>query len=318
MQEHDIANLEDNLRRALAIKAEDLLHTLGGDEGAKIYEAFLGIPYNRALLSTLLMKQPDLATIDLDRFRIAEQVRALHEMLETLSLGLRPWQQSPDAETIQHEALYPLEGFLSALPSMARGIWDTSSVRDGPLRSFFDDCAAWANLVEAIERAFEDEGDLYIIRVADLARLSGVELRTMRNRVGPMKPIRTAPQRSLKYQELRGSSFVGVNTLDALVWLSGRQKVVTSIIDPSWVETVLEEARDPRTIGRAPIVLALINEDPLPEIAERLGWSEQKLKLWAERGPNNNADDAKALAHLADLCPDTYAAKCAAVATPTA
>lgn len=312
MQKHDITDLEDALRRALALKAEDLLHTLGGDEGEQIYEAFLGIAYNRELLTSCLMKQPELETIDLERFKITKQVRALHTMLETLSLGLNPWQQAPDAETIQHEAVYPLKGFLSALPSVAAGIWDTSPVRDGPLRSFFDDCVAWAHLVEAIEQTFDDDGNLYIIRVADLARLSGVELRTMRNRVGPLKPIRTTPQRSLKCQELSGSSFVGVNTLDALIWLSGRQQLVTSTMDPSWVETVLEGASDPRTIGRAPIVLALINEDSFPEIARRLGWPERKLKRWADEGPTDNAEDAKTLANLAGLCPDTYAAQCAA------
>jgi hypothetical protein len=173
-------------------------------------------------------------------------------------------------------------------------------------------------LVEGIERAFYDNGDLYVIRVADLARLSAVELRTMRNRVGPLRPIRTTPERSHKLQALGGTSFVGVNTLDALAWLSARQEVVTSPLDPSWVEDRLGEAKQPSTVGRAPIVLALINEDPLPKIARCLGWAEQKLRKWADEGPTNDSEDAKALANLAGLSPESYAAKCAAVRKLTA
>lgn len=312
MEQPDLIKLQDDLRVALALKADDLLFTVGGNLGERLQDEFLGVACGGHLASDLFLSSEELAAIHLDRFQIAAQVRSLVGMLESRSLALTPNQHVPDLDSIRQDGLEFFEHFLSTLPRVALGAWDATSIRNGALRRFYEDCSAWANLVEAVETAFYDGADLYSLRVADLARLSGLEMRTMRNRVGPAKPIRTTPERKHRAGGLDEGSFVGVNTLDALNWLSARREFSIQSLDPEWAERRLAEARDRVTIGRAAIVLGLLNIGSLAKMAADLGWTEKKLNDWAELGPSTDADEAAALAELIGLKPQFYSARCSA------
>lgn len=312
MQPFDLHRLEDQLRTALTLKADDLLFTVGGEEGSRLQSAFLGAECHGQLATDVFLTPEEIGQIDLSRFQITSQVRRLHRMLESRSLSLSPDQHLPDANLIRQDALEFLEHFLSTLPHVALGGWDATSVRNGELRRFYEDCAAWADLIEGISDAFADEADLHTLRVADLARLSGLELRTIRNKVGPSKPIRTTPERAHKSSVFSGDSFVGVNILDALNWLVERRNFAISTLDPAWVERQLACASELVTVGRSAVMLGLINVGTIQVMATSLGWTDEKLKLWAEDGPSGIPEDAASLAELTGLDPDTYVARCAA------
>jgi hypothetical protein len=308
--QHNREILERDLRIALTLKADDLFFTVGGEEGERLQEQFLGTRCE-GLASDSLHSPAALAEINLDRFEIADQVISLHGMLETRSLGLKPHQHQPDVDSIRQEALDFFEHFLSTLPKTALGGWDATSVRSGPLLRFYEDCATWANFVEAINDVFYDGPDLHSLRVVDLALLSGLEVRTIRNRVGPSRPIRTTPERRQRESGLSDAAFVGVNTLDVLDWLAQRRDFSICRLDPAWVQRRVEAAREPLTVSRSAIVLGLLTIGSISKIASELGWAEKQVKDWAEEGPSGTAEDARALAKLVGLDPDSYATRCA-------
>lgn len=307
---HNREILERDLRIALTLKADDLFFTVGGEEGERLQEQFLGTRCG-GLASDSFHTPAALAKIDLDRFEIADQVISLLKMLETRSLGLKPHQHQPDVDSIRQGALDFFEHFLSTLPKTALGGWDATAVRNGPLLRFYEDCAAWTNFVEAISDIFYDEPELYSLRVSDLALLSGLEVRTIRNRVGPSKPIRTTPERRQRETGLSDAAFVGVNTLDVLDWLAHRRDFSVCTLDPAWVQERTEAARKPVTVSRSAIVLGLLTIGSVSKIASELGWTEEHVRGWAEEGPKGTAEDAWALANLVGLDPESYAARCA-------
>ena len=309
----ETTDIEIDLRTALTLKSDEIYFTLGGAEGRRLRAEYLGVEVFEGLASDVFSERNELLHIDLGRFEIAGHIRALNEMISTGSLGLGEHLGTPDPDTVRQYSLDFVEHFLSSLPAVGLGGLDTTSVRNGCLRRFYDRCSAWADLLEAIEGTFADDPDLYRLRVSDLALLSGVELRSMRNRVGPNKPIRTSGQRYHRENALGEASFVGVNTLDALDWLVARRDFQISKLSKSWALQRLKEATQRETLGRATIITALINVGPLFTIAHRLNWTEQKVKLWAEHGPTDNDDDSRELATLVGVDPDAYAALCANV-----
>lgn len=309
----EMTDIEIDLRTALALKSDDIYFTLGGAEGRRLRAEYLGVEVFEGLASDIFAELSELLHIDLGRFEIASHIQALNEMISTGSLGLGERLGTPDPDTVRQHALDFVEHFLLSLPAVALGGLDSTSVRNGCLRRFYDCCSAWADLLVAIEVIFADDPDLYRLKVSDLALLSGVEVRSMRNRVGPDKLIRTSGQRSHRENALGEASFVGVNTFDALDWLTARRDFQINQLSVSWALQRMKEATQRETLGRAVIVTALINVGPLSAIAHRLKWTEQKVKLWAEQGPTDSDDDARELATLVGVDPDIYAALCANV-----
>ncbi|MES2000928.1 MAG: hypothetical protein V4444_01250 [Pseudomonadota bacterium] len=304
-------DIEHDLRIALALKSDDIYFALGGSEGRRLRAEYLGVGVFDGLASDVFSEGNELLHIDLGRFEIAGHIRVLNEMISTGSLGLSERSGIPGHDIVRQDALDFVGHFLSSIPAVALGGLDSTSVRNGCLRRFYDRCSAWADLLEAIEEIFAEDPDLYRLRVSDLALLSGVELRSMRNRVGPDKPIRTSGIRSHRENALGEASFVGVNTLDALDWLTARRDFHIDKLSESWVLQRMEAATKRETLGRAAIVTALINFGPRTAIAHRLNWNEQKVNQWAEHGPTDNADDARDLATLVGIDPENYAALCA-------
>lgn len=274
-----LADTEKNLRNCLLLKADDIYFTLGEHRGGPSRDGFLGIQV--VGLAQENLSEAEIASIDLDQVAIAQQVRALHAMLEGRRLSLHN-QYRPDVEVGRHDALEFLEHFLSTLPNVALGGLDLTAAGNGEVRRVYELAYAWLNLIETIEAAFFGETDS-VLTVNDLALLSGLETRTLRNRCGPGKLIRTSSTRTAQQRGAAAPAFVSLNAFDALDWLRGRQDFTISQIDPDWIVRRLSGAK-PADAVRGLLVASIINLGAMSDLAPTLGFSPNQARDWFDRG----------------------------------
>lgn len=270
-----LKDAETNLRHCLLLKADDIYFTLAQPDGETLRNEFLGVPV--VGLADENVSEADVASIDLDRFAIAQSVRSLHTMLEyrNLSVGSK---HRPDAEGGRNEALDFLEHFLSTLPSVALGGLDLTNVRNGEVRQIYNLAYAWLNLIETVEAAFFGEIES-TLTVNDLALLSGLDTRTLRNRCGPGKLIRTSATRASQERNSASPAFVHLHTLDAVDWLRGRKDFAISKIDPAWIARRLADA-PPANASRGLLVASIINLGALSDLAPALGFTPEQARKW--------------------------------------
>lgn len=286
-----LENVETNLRHCLLLKADDLYFTLAAPDGETLRNNFLGISVEG--LADENLSEEDIASIDLDRFAIAQRVRGLHAMLEGRRLSVDR-EHRPDAEDARNDALNFLEHFLSTLPTVALGGLDLTSARNGEVRQIYDLAYAWLNLIETIDGAFYGETESPLA-VNDLALLSGLDTRTLRNRCGPGKLIRTSAVRAPQARGSASPAFVSLNALDAVDWLRGRNDFAISKIDPAWIARRLADA-GPANATRGLLVAGIINLASLSDLAPSLGFTAEQAREWFDQGQALPPDIANTLA----------------------
>lgn len=291
MEVPSLESVETNLRHCLLLKADDLYFTLAGPNGETLRDDFLGISVEG--LADENLSEEDIASIDLDRFAIAQRVRGLHAMLAGRRLSL-DHEHRPDAESTRNDALDFLEYFLSTLPNIALGGIDLTSARNGEVRQIFNLAYAWLKLIETIEAAFCGE-TASTLAVSDLALLSGLDTRTVRNRCGPGKLIRTSATRTSQERGSASPAFVSLNALDAVDWLRGRNDFVMLKIDPAWIARRLVDAA-PANASRGLLVAGIINFAALSDLAPSLGFTPEQARKWFDQGQALPPDIANALA----------------------
>jgi hypothetical protein len=287
----DNHTLDRDLRTALTLKADDLFFTVGGSRGQELRAAFLGVASFEGLACEAF-DEVNGAAIDLAQFDIARQVREL-----ACAVSGRSWGSTsgvPDTEYQRTENLDFLEHFVSSLPTVALGGLDATSVRNGALKTLYLTSLAWFDLVDAVADTFNDEPDLHLIELSQLALLSGRDLRTIRNFAGPSKPLRTtSDRRRRRTSGIADPAFVTVHTFDAIDWLR-RRSFSFAAIDTAWVSQRLAEASKRATIARSLIMLALINFGPRNSIAAKLGCGEDRVRaLEDERTPLTSDDEQR-------------------------
>jgi hypothetical protein len=284
--------IDRDLRVALTLKADDLWFTVGGERGRQLQAEFLGVAPLDGLAGETF-DEAGLRQIDLSRFEIARHVADLAE-----AVGKRSWGPDAGVPDTEDQRIYNLEfveHFLSTLPTVALGGLDSTSVGSGILRDLYLTSYAWFGLVDAVADAFRDENDHYSIELSDLARLSGRDLRTIRNQAGPAKPLRTTAQRRLRREAaINDPAFVRVNTFDAVDWLR-RRGFEFQPLSLDWARSRIGEAQDPGTRTRSLLMLALVNGGPRTWISSTLTCSEDRVRSLEEAVEQLTATDEQRL-----------------------
>ncbi|VWX57301.1 hypothetical protein [Sphingorhabdus sp. 109] len=272
-------NVETNLRHCLLLKADDLYFTLAEPHGHAMRNDFLGLTVEG--LAEENLSENDIASIDLGRFAVAEKIRGLHMMLEDRRLSLDN-EHLPDVEFDRNDALDFLEHFLSTLPNVALGGIDFTSARNGEVRKVYNLAYAWLNLIETIEGAFYGETES-TLAVNDLALLTELDTRTVRNRCGPGKIIRTSTTRAAQQRGRASPAFVFLHSLDAIDWLRSRKDFVISTIDPAWLARQLHDA-NPANATRGLLVASVVNLGALSKIAPAHNVTPEHARDWFDEG----------------------------------
>lgn len=273
--------VETNLRQCLLLKADDLYFTLARPYGALVRNEFLGIAVEG--LADEHLSDEEIAAIDLERFDVARRVSELLKMLQLRSLSLDSVHR-PDSEEGRNNGIQFLEHFLSTLPSVALGGLDMTGVRHGDVKRVYTLGYAWLNLIDTIADAFNDR-DSSALTVSDLALLSGLDVRTIRNQCGPKKQLRTSENRSSLARGSAAAAFVSVHGLDAIDWLRTRKDFLISTIDPDWIKRRVAASRDsaPHTT-RGLIIAAVVNHGPLLSLAPEIGATVEHVRQWFDHG----------------------------------
>ncbi|MBS0479341.1 MAG: hypothetical protein JSR79_08585 [Proteobacteria bacterium] len=271
--------VETHLRHCLLLKADDLYFTLAEPLGEAVRNDFLGISVEG--LADENLSDDEIASIDLGRFAVAHKVHSLHVMLENRGLSL-DHDHRPDVEDARNSALDFLEHFLSTLPDVALGGVDLTPARNGEVRRVFNLAYAWLNLIETIESAFYGQTQS-TLTVADLALLSGLDTRTLRNRCGPGKLIRTSTERVLQARNSASAAFVHLHALDAMDWLKGRKNFEISEIDPVWIARQLADATPPNA-ARGLLMAGITNLGALSDWTPSFGFTPEQARGWFDQG----------------------------------
>lgn len=279
MEIPSLTNTETNLRHCLLLKADDLYFTLAAPLGEELRNRFLGIEVEG--LADENLSEEAIAAIDLDRFDIAERVRRLHIMISARGLSIDDADR-PDTEFGRNDNLYFLEHFLSTLPDVALGGTDLTGARNGAVRHLYNLSFAWLNLIETIEGGFHGETET-ALSVGDLALLSGLDIRTVRNRCGPGKQVRTSADRAVRQRGKAAPAFVSLNALDALEWLVGRKDFKVSQIDPAWLTRELANS-DECGATRGLLIASIVNLGPLSTLGNELGFTFEDARDWFDQG----------------------------------
>ncbi|KZX94534.1 hypothetical protein A3718_07400 [Erythrobacter sp. HI0019] len=287
---------DTNLRNCLLLKADDLYFTLANPFGEQLRNEFLGVPVEGLADENLSLEQ--VASIDLSRFAIADTVHRLHSMLEGRQLSLLS-SSEPDSDYARQDALDFLEHFLSTLPEVALGGTDLTAAGYGSVRRIYNLAFAWLNLIETIEEAFEGQTES-ALAVTDLALLSGLDQRTVRNRCGPKKEIRTSSDRSSRDRASASPAFVRLHSLDAVNWLKERKTFRIEAIDPAWIASRLEGLNGAQAT-RGLLLASVVNEGPLTSLAEVIGSTPEKVRQWFDDGSALPADTLSALTSLLEI-----------------
>lgn len=282
-----LTDVEDNLKNCLLLKADDLYFTLDEDQGSRLRNEFIGIAIEG--LADENVSPEDFSRIDLDRFAIYRRVKFLYDIVagRCLSDG-NP--NTPDSEYARQDGLEFVEYFLSTLPSVAMGGCDQTHEAHGAVKDVYAHSYAWLNLVDAISGAFEGETTCELT-ISDLALLSGLDRRSVHNKCGPAKEIRTTVGRyAKKERKAVDSAFVTVHPFDAIAWLCSRSGFSIKPIDLAWVTMRLTvHTGQPNTHNsagrtRGLLVAALVNGTRLNDLLDRLGITIEQCRDWYDLG----------------------------------
>lgn len=287
-----------NLRRCLLLKADDLFFTLAEPHNSQMRDSFLGLCVEG--LADENLSEDEIRSIDLGRFDIAQRVQLLHAMLANRQLSLHK-PNTPSTEDARNDALYFVEHFLSTLPTVALGGLDLTGVRNLEVRRVWELASAWLSLVEIIECAFYDDSSS-LLTVSDLALVSGIDVRTLRNLCGPSKTIRTHSTGEAKRTATDVTVFVYLNGTDALDWLRSRKDFQIAPIDTVWITRKLATA-DKRSASRGLLISAIVNLGPLERIAPAIDITVEKARACADGSEELPAPSFEKLVHLLTVDP---------------
>ena len=193
----------------------------------------------------------------------------------------------------RNDALDFLEHFLSTLPDVALGGLDLTAARNGEVRRIYELAYAWLNLIETIEGAFYGETESSLT-VGDLALLSGLDTRTIRNRCGPDKLIRTSAARTSQDRNSASPAFVHLHALDAVDWLRSRKDFHVSAVDPGWITQRLANA-NPANSTRGLLMASIVNLGPLASLAPAFDFTVEDARRWFDEGELLPASISEAL-----------------------
>lgn len=278
----DLTDLERNLRETLVVRAEVLMLGMGGELGAQLASLVTGGLVDEHTIPTDTFDGTNLDDIPVAHLAIHHCLIGLRALLEAKSLGRDPTSTTLDSDYIRQEYLDLLELYLSSLPDMTFGGFDWGGCRNGAMRALLLAGQAWHRLLCMIDEGTYGDFDLELITATDLAMLADLEVRSVRNLVGPQKRLRSKEHHVERKTQVSERGFATINRFDALDWLVSRKDFKFSDLKPSLLAARLDGVANPVARGRAAILCALVRGLPFSTLAARLNLEEKTLRDLAD------------------------------------
>lgn len=273
-----VAELERNLRETLVVKAEVLFLSMGGELGVRLATMVTGVPADESSIPTDAFDEANLQQIQLAPLAISRSVLDLRSLLVARSLGYGPTSDALDGDYVEQEFLDLLELYLSALPEMTFGGCDWGSCRHGALRDLLLAGRAWHHLVRMIDEGTQGDFDIELLTATDLALIADIEVRSLRNLVGPQRQLRSQELYQKRKTKISERGFAVINRFDALDWLIRRKGFSFARLRPGLLASRIERIEDPLQRGRAALIAAFVLGQALNSLSKALDESELALK----------------------------------------
>lgn len=264
MESEDIMRLPSidllmaNIREALVVKAEELSLMAGGARGEQLIELVTGVPGVSQLPTDWFADQTALEQIDPHRHEITRRVLELRTLLLARSCGGKPDDGALDSDLMDQEYVQHIELFLSSLPEMMLGGQDWSGCRNGAVHDLLITGRAWQRLLASIDEGTKGEFGIEYLTATDLALVAGIDVRTMRNQVGPSRALRTIAQYREKRTSVQDRGFAAINRFDAVPWLFGRKDFRIASLKPGLFANRLSDIDDDLARGRSALLAAFV------------------------------------------------------------
>jgi hypothetical protein len=313
-----------DMKIAMILVADGMMNMLGrSDRARNAAEAFLGIRIPSTMSGFLVSEATDewgdpdgfLSSIDINYTHFYGTVLRAYTLLTNLA-PIHEVRFQDDRD----EALDWVGYFLTTVPTDSYGTGDDFSgiVQDPnrPLPLLHRAGYAYLSLVEFVHRILGSSAhwgesiDRIVFNADDLALLADVDIRSVRNAMGPTgsKAIR-----SFKALATDGDERAYADPVDALDWLSGRRGFRCGSLDAGWVNSEIPKTGSIEALGAAAGMMFWLNGSTTDEMAVRLGWDIARARAWT-RG-QVDLFSAKRVATAAGLDPDIYSRQIAILLT---
>lgn len=278
----ELKDLENHLRRTLVVHAEVHYLSSGGELGLKLATLITGQEAAEGTIPTDAFADEELSSIPIEHLTIYKCIVELRELLEARSLGYGPRSDVLDSDFIEQEYLDLLELYLSALPEMTFGGFDWGGCRFGAMRDLLLAGKAWHRLACVVDEGSSGNFEFEHLTATDLALIANIELRSLRNLVGPNKRLRSHEQYQKRKTQVSTHGFATINRFDALDWLVQRKGFAFAPMRSGLFANRLDKVDEPVDRGRAAIIAALARGVPFIRLADELGAPEHHLRELAD------------------------------------
>ncbi|TAY88090.1 hypothetical protein [Rhizobium leguminosarum] len=305
------------MRLAMLLVADGMMNILGATPNAtKAAETFLGIELPDAVSGFLVSMVTDpwvdadtmLAAIAIDHTHLFRTVHRAYRLLSEMSpIHEIEYQDERDG------SLDWIGYFLTVVPTDSYGTGEDYSdivqAADSPLPFIHRAGNAYLDLVEFIHRtvfshpSWGDPSDMIVFTADDLALLADVDIRSVRNAMGPTgnKPIRSFKA----FQSDPDDERAYADPIDAIEWLSGRRGFKCGRLDAEWVNSGIPRSHSLAALGALAGMMFWLNGQTTEKMAEKIGWDVEQTRAWT-RGRGLDAFAAKRVAEAAGLDPKAY------------
>lgn len=273
-----VPELELHLRTTLVVNAEVQYLSLGGELGLKVATNIIGHSANLHTIPTDVFAGDEIQAIPIAHLSIYNCILNLRELLEANSLGYGAQSRALDSDFIEQEYLDLLELYLSALPEMTFGAFDWGGCRRGAMRDLLLTGKAWHRLACMVDQGTRGDFGIEQLTATDLALIADIELRSLRNLVGPNKKLRSQEQYQKRKTQVSERGFATINRFDALNWLVQRKGFAFAPLKVGLLASRLRAIDDPISRGRAALIAGLALGHPFNRLAEALEAAELSLR----------------------------------------
>lgn len=318
-------SIEEDVKLAMLLIADGMMNVLGGGPRAiKAAEAFLDIKLPEGFTGFIVNEATEhwssgdpgafMASIKPEDTHLYGCVKRAHSLLSEMKpIHLVSYHDEKD------EAIYWLDYFITAIPTDSYGTGDdySSIVFDGDraLPALRDGGHAYLSLIEFVQsmlsapEGWDADPDFQSNQVVftgqDIARLAGVDIRSVRNAMGPKgdKPIRSF-RLSIPVDDDRN---LFADPIDAIEWLSGRRGFRSGRLEASYVDTHVRDIRSRKALGALAGMMFWLNGRTTTDMATALDWDAEQVRAWTRGFIDTESAEKVALA--AGLDPTIYAAQ---------
>lgn len=295
-----LRDLEMHLRTTLVVHAEVHYLSAGGPLGAELASLLTGQKADSAGLPTDSFDGEEVGSIPIEHLAIYRCIVGLHELLLARSLGYGPGSHTLDCDFIEQEYLNLLEMYLSALPEMTFGGYDWGGCRYGAMRDLLLAGQAWHRLLSVVDQGTYGDFDAEELTASDVALIADIEVRSLRNLVGPKKRLRSQEQFQKPNTRIGMRGFATINRFDALDWLIQRKGFAFGPVKPGLLAARLEEIPDAIARGRASLIVSLLLGLPFPRLGKTLCEDECQLRALGD-GHGDQALARRVAQHIIEL-----------------